>query len=115
MLVEVNWDANQILPYAALESVVFGKLFSQPIDDTTIDGYRVEQFDFDNDDYLALPNTSRRFAEFDPKDNVAVKVRIRIVKTDGTVLPAVVSKTYLVRGFVYDLRKTGSTLMFSFL
>jgi hypothetical protein len=115
MLVNVTWDANTLLPYAALDPILFGKLFSQEIDDTTIDGYRIEQFDFDNDEYLALPNTTARFSEFDAKDNVAVKVRIRIVKTDGTVLPAVVSKTYLVRGFVYDLRKTGSTLMFSFL
>lgn len=115
MLIEVVWDANQFLPYSALDPVVFGKLFSQPIDDTTIDGYRIEQFDFSNDEYLALPNTTTRFAEFDAKDNVAVKVRIRIIQTDGTVLPAVVSKTYLVRGFVYDLRKIGSTLMFAFL
>lgn len=115
MLVNVTWEANKLLPYAALDPILFGKLFSQEIDDTTIDGYRIEQFDFDNDEYLALPNTTGRFSEFDAKDNVAVKVRIRIVKTDGTVLPAVVSKTYLVRGFVYDLRKTGSTLMFSFL
>lgn len=115
MKVEVAWEPNKLLPFASLDPVVPGKLFSQEIDDTRIDGYRIEQYDFDNDIYLDLPNTTKPFSEFDAKDNVAVKVRIRIVDIDGKVLPAVTSKTYLIRGFVYDLRKTGSTLLFSFL
>lgn len=115
MLVNVTWDGLKVIPYSALDSVFPGKLFSQEIDDTSIDGYRIEQFDFDNKEYLNLPDATTTFAEFDAKDNVAVKVRIRIKKTDGTICPSVVSKTYLVRGFVFDLRKTGSTLLFSFL
>lgn len=115
MRVEVTWEPKKLLPYASLDPVVFGKLFSQEIDDTNIDGYRVEQFDFDNDVYLDLPNTTKPATEFDAKDNVAVKVRIRIINTDGKVLPAVTSNEYLLRGFVLDLRKTGSTLLFSFL
>lgn len=115
MRVEVTWQPRVLLPYAALDPIIFGKLFSQAIDDTNINGYRVEQFDFDNDVYLDLPNTTKPATEFNAKNNVAVKVRIRIIDTDGKVLPAVTSKTYLLRGFVYDLRKTGSTLLFSFL
>ena len=74
MKVEVAWEPNTLLPYAALDPVVPGKLFSQEIDDTRIDGYRIEQFDFDNDIYLDLPNTTKPFSEFDAKDNVAVKL-----------------------------------------
>ena len=111
VLADNKWAENSKWPDELLKAEL-SEILSEGYDLNLL-GF--EQFDFDNDVYLDLPNTTKPATEFDAKDNVAVKVRIRIINTDGKVLPAVTSNEYLLRGFVLDLRKTGSTLLFSFL
>ena len=59
-----EWEAPSLFPYVALDPVVPGGLFSEPIPDPNIDHYEVDRFEQEEREWISVGNPRTPRVEF---------------------------------------------------
>ena len=110
-----EWEPPSYFPYVTLDSVVFGGLFSQAIEDDRIDHYEVDVFDDIENEFINIgqPRTPR--IEFSGEDFENATVRIRSILRDGTKTPFVTSGQFQLFGMVAEFDNINNLTLLSFI
>ena len=110
-----EWEAPSLFPYVALDPVVPGGLFSEPIPDPNIDHYEVDRFEQEEREWISVGNPRTPRVEFPAEHFENATVRIRAVLRDGTKTPFITSGNFLVFSMVADFESLNNIILLSFI
>ena len=110
-----EWEAPSLFPFAALDPIIPGGLFSAGIPDPNIDHYEVDRYEQEEQEWISVGNPRTPRVEFPAEHFENATVRIRAVLRDGTKTPFVTSENFLVFSMVADFESSNNTILLSFI
>ena len=110
-----EWEAPSLFPFAALDPIIPGGLFSAGIPDPNVDHYEVDRYEQEEEEWISVGNPRTPRVEFPAEHFENATVRIRAVLRDGTKTPFVTSENFLVFSMVADFESSNNTILLSFI